>query len=360
MIDRSIAFRLFPQSPTLSNRLIFLQLNEASQKRAEPAVRLADDSQPDDQPADDCANIHKSVLRPQQQNCSTPKTNKCNSSSNKDDSAARQPVAGDQQHDASNSENQPLKGILKFSSSWKKRTLSESSFDNSSSFTDHDDDDETNFSLSLSCTDLDVYAERSASKRVTFNKQISSKVFRAEPTAAGKKRADEKKGKNGKKKNKKAKSSECSEKSDRKASAGEKSPKKPLPDQENAQPAADKNEASIDELSFLLCSSESDGSLEKEKETGAGDEEDDDDLLDLQSKIEHQPFDDESWSEMKSSKKKNRKSRSPQTGSGDEKRENEHEAGEVNEVSGSAPSSCEQESQPMSLGMKQSLAIEVN
>lgn len=368
-----------------------MQLNEAHQKRTEPAVSLADsDSQPDDQPADDCASIHKSVLR--QQNSSTPKPNKNHqNNNNKDDSTARQSVAdgktsaGDP-HDQSNCENQPLKGILKYSCSWKKRTLSESSFDNSSSFTDHEDED-NNFSLSLSCTDLDVYAERSAaSKRVTFNKQVSQVKFARnqlpnEPTAAGKK-----KGKNGKKKNKKAKNSDNNEKSERKAASNEKSPKKQASDQEEQQAGGE--DVPIDELSFLLCSSGSDGSLEKEsplensaigerERDRAGEQEteqaaeEEDDLLDLQSKIEHQPFDDE-WSEMKSSRKKNRKSRNSQTGGGDgeEKRENaEHDANESsesndsndsNDDSATAPSSCEQASQPMSLGMKQNLAIEVN
>ena len=279
------------------------------------------------------------------QSSSTPKPNK---GKQQDDSTARQaktggdsPLNGQQEQQ----ENQPLKGILKYTHSWKKRTLSESSFDNSASFTDHEDED-TNFSLSLSCTDLDVYAERSASKRVTFNKQVLKQVIArsTSESAAGKK------GKNGKKKNKKAKSNN---EADRKT-AESKAPKKPV-DQEEPQPAAScEKYESIDELSFLLCSSESDGS-NVDDEGAAGQNDEEDDLLDLQSKIEHQPFDEESWSEVKSSKR-NRKRNDSGNASG-EKPKAEHETADV---AGGALSNCEQASPPMSLGMKRNLAIEVN
>lgn len=258
-----------------------------------------------------------------------------------------------------------MKGILKYSNSWKKRTLSESSFDNSSSFTDHEDDDNS-FNLSLSCTDLDVYAERSASKRVTFNKQIASKVLIPKSSRTGESSGAGKKGKNGKKKsNKKAKSNNESE---RKATPEIKPDSKPKK-QADKEEASDKN-LSIDELSFLVCSSDSESSPEKASD--AGDQitmpnvEEEDDLLDLQSKIEHQPFDDESWSELKSSKKKKRNNSgnsqsSIETNDGHEdgREASEHAASE--RVSSSPPSNCEQERQPMSLEIKRSsLAIEVN
>ena len=292
--------------------------------------------------------------------CSTPKSSKL-----KGDDCSNQQTTN-QLNDQSNFEqntdlDKPLKGILKYTKSWKKRTLSESSFDYSSSFTDHEDDENT-FNLSLSCSDLD--ADRSASKKVTFNKQISSKVFTKNQRTI---ESRSKKGKSKKKHlNKKAK------KEDKKLIITNESTKKSNQTEMKLESSEKGNkmlkklqeEVSIDELSFLICSSESEASTSSlqvqelselaTKTTSNCIEEDD--LLDLQAKIEHQPFD-EDWNEVTSKKlKKNRKRNdSGSTASVSKEPRNENNLNDANVRVANAD-----EQQKMSLGLKQNLEIQVN
>lgn len=274
----------------------------------------------------------------------------------------------DQQPD--NQDDKPtLKGILKYSNNWKKRTLSSSSeFDNSSSFTDHEDYDD----LSLSCTDLDVLVDKSNSKKVTFNKQISSKLF------SKNQRTIESRPKKGKKKknNKKAKSNddqkkpvECTNSLNAKANES-------LNDDLSTNRPED---VTVDELSFLVCSSDSEtgmlfGKLDDSKSSMKISE---DDILDQQ--IDHAANDKENWSEVRSSKKmkKNRK-RNDSGNSIDESNDtNQTNVDLVDSISKASDSSnapktvdknsgksetCDQQSsvrKQMSLGIK-NLEIQVN
>lgn len=211
----------------------------------------------------------------------------------------------DDQSSTENQDDKPLKGILKYSNNWKKRTLSSSSdFDNSSSFTDHEDFDD----ISLSCTDLDVLVDKSNkdSKKVTFNKQISSKLFsKNQRTIESRPRKGRKK-----KNNKKAKGNDDQKKSSECANSANDLNAKANESLNDELSTSKVEDVTVDELSFLVCSSDSDTGLlfskfddSKTASTKISEE----DILDQQ--IDHNADDKENWSEVKSSKKmkKNRK-----------------------------------------------------
>lgn len=270
-------------------------------------------------------------------------------------------------HQQSNYENtdsdeKPLRGILKYTNSWKKRTLSESSFDNSS-FTDHEDDD-NNYSLSFSCTDLDCLTNDRSSKKVTFNKQISKKEFSKNQAAI-----EARPKKKGKKKNanKKAKAND-----DKKSN--EMSNKKQISSENNESKGESEKMTNVivDDLSFLLASS-SDSDVNAADVSGnltnnsliangqSNDTEDDDDDTFFEQKIDHNlPIDKENaWSEVKSSHKKVKKNRKRNDSGSTTNSKPDEKSTTIN--SGNRELSCEdQASKQMSLGIKNALEIQVN
>lgn len=295
------------------------------------------------------------------------------------------PPHDDGQLNESVDSDRPLKGILKYSHSWKKRTLSESSFDNSSSFTDHEDDDNS-FNLSLSCTDLDYYTGDKACKKVTFNKQISSKVF-----SKNQRTIESRPKKKGKKKNanKKAKGNDDKQSLELTASKQQTSNTETVQTTETKVAESlneQRSNVSIDELSFLLYSSDSEtatpasdqtldytadvsGNLKNNSiitngpENGIQNDDEDDDVL-LEQKIDHHPYDKEnSWSEVKSSKKVKKNRKRNDSGSTSSTNNNNNLNAETSETSnaGDLDQSCDdQASKQMSLGIKNALEIQVN